>query len=90
MVPFTLRVLKAELDYLMKTNLSMDPLYELLSLCRKEIANLKINQKKIERVFTPLSVLESLTAIPLSPTPSFNPTSSFVVEDIFHGTFEGK
>jgi len=37
MVPFGMRVLRANLPYYLKTGNSLDPLYELLALCRKHI-----------------------------------------------------
>eukprot|EP01112_Ceratiomyxa_fruticulosa_P018012 TRINITY_DN5706_c0_g1_i1.p1 TRINITY_DN5706_c0_g1~~TRINITY_DN5706_c0_g1_i1.p1 ORF type:complete len:532 (-),score=93.83 TRINITY_DN5706_c0_g1_i1:70-1665(-) len=41
MVPFSMRVLKAELTYILSTDQSLDPLYNLLSMCRREIERLK-------------------------------------------------
>ncbi len=45
MIPFFLRVIKAELPFYLKTSNSLDSLYQLLSYTRREINRLKANQQ---------------------------------------------
>lgn len=52
MVPFELRLIKAELPYFLKTNSSLDPLYELLAYCRQRIAKLKLAEDKRDAATT--------------------------------------
>jgi tetratricopeptide (TPR) repeat protein len=70
MIPFSMRILKIELLYLLKLSNSLDPFYELLSICRKELEILTstLNQENLKRTL-PIS-LDSLTFI--SPCSYFN------------------
>jgi hypothetical protein len=94
MVPFTLRVIKAELPFFLKNasgTPGLDQLYELLDLCRKEISILKSNEKKLKHALKPKpELVENLTPIPYLS--SFNRSYgslTVTVEDIFAGEYEG-
>jgi hypothetical protein len=66
MVPFELRLIKAELPYFLKTNNSLDPLYELLAYCRQRIAKLKLAEDKRD------TATSTSSAAAASPTASPN------------------
>ncbi len=90
MIPFSLKLIKAELPFFLKTASglpSLDPLYELLDICRKEIANLKNNEKTFQQYsVTKLQFADSLSPIPSPSTPLPNLSSisdSLSIEDIF-------
>ena len=89
-VPFTLFVLKAELPYYLKISNSLDPLYKVLSICRKEVEQLKANSAKIAKVTRHFPDIPSLTKFSINSTSSsFGPLSNFTMDEIFFGSYEG-
>ena len=93
-----LRIIKAELPFYLKTVSGipgLDPLYELLNMCRKEIANLKIHEKKF------LGILQLRPVLLDSLSPLQGPSSPFYLlqtqnlyqffsEELSTGLFQGK
>jgi len=87
MVPFSLRVIKAELPYYLKAAVSLDPLYELLSLCRKEISHFSTNEKREKTIlFKNIDLADSLSPLP-APSTSFL-FSILDSEEVFSRTYE--
>eukprot|EP01119_Soliformovum_irregulare_P022310 TRINITY_DN7614_c0_g1_i1.p1 TRINITY_DN7614_c0_g1~~TRINITY_DN7614_c0_g1_i1.p1 ORF type:complete len:443 (-),score=102.42 TRINITY_DN7614_c0_g1_i1:39-1367(-) len=70
MVPFSLRITKAELAYFLKTDASLDLFYQLLAFCRNEITHLKTHGHKLaENYITDPSIIDAVTSLP-SPSSS--------------------
>jgi hypothetical protein len=94
-VPFSLRIIKAELPFFLKTATgiaALDSMYELLTMCKKEIAFLKANDKQCRSAFKPkLQVPDTFSQLtaPYTTLNNLSPTTSVTIDDIFGGTFEG-
>jgi len=87
MVPFALHIIKAELPYFLKTDASLDPLYELLTFCRAEIANMKINQARLSSVASSKpEFVDRLTYFPAPSTSYLTNPSSLSISDTFVGS----
>lgn len=63
MVPFSMRILKAQLPYFLRSDLSLDPLYSLLAQCRQEVQR----RSSTESASSPSSLLDSNSANSVSP-----------------------
>eukprot|EP01117_Protostelium_nocturnum_P003622 TRINITY_DN1489_c0_g2_i1.p1 TRINITY_DN1489_c0_g2~~TRINITY_DN1489_c0_g2_i1.p1 ORF type:complete len:427 (-),score=187.89 TRINITY_DN1489_c0_g2_i1:419-1699(-) len=91
-VPFSLRVIKAQLPEFLKTGNSLDEMFQLLSLCKKQIETLNSNEESMRRKDTSsssvLKLVDHLTPLftPSSPFPSS--PSSIPLEDFFFGNFD--
>jgi hypothetical protein len=99
MVPFMLRIIKSELPFFLKTVTGipgLDPLYELLNVCRKEIANLRIHEKKYAGILQMRPVLiDSLSPLQGPSSPFYSLASQqqslfqFFSEELATGLFQG-
>jgi hypothetical protein len=57
---------------------------------RKEIEQLKAKEKKIKTVAIAVpELVDSLVPLYTHSTPTFSPSSSLSIDDIFHGSLEG-
>eukprot|EP01116_Phalansterium_solitarium_P022491 TRINITY_DN7445_c2_g1_i1.p2 TRINITY_DN7445_c2_g1~~TRINITY_DN7445_c2_g1_i1.p2 ORF type:complete len:466 (-),score=179.86 TRINITY_DN7445_c2_g1_i1:195-1592(-) len=68
MVPFALRVVAATLPYHLKTSQSLDPLYELLAVCRRQLAELRRNEAFVRDL--PVAPPDDANLITVLPVPS--------------------
>lgn len=88
MVPFSLYLLKTELPYYLKQSSSLDPLYEILDLCRKEISHLSSQKDKFDSVQLHNFQLEdSLTSLTPTSTPSFTRKNE-TIKELFMTPYE--
>ncbi len=98
MVPFILRIIKAELPFFLKTVSGvpgLDYIYELLNICRKEISNLRVNEKKFSAILQIRPVFaDSFFPIEGPSTPFYSLASQqsllqFFSEELNTGLYQG-
>ena len=90
MVPFSLRIIRAQLPYLLKTSSSVDGLYELLAVCRREIAKYPTQEKNEEQLTVPPSLENAITPLPAISTGYSSSSLSLDNTDLWNNASDGK